>query len=279
MTLLRQVASAGAFVLALVAVLAGPVWVHGKSLSEQKIIIAGTGDSQTLLRIMARAFEKRHPDVAIEIPDSIGSSGGIKAVVAGKISLARVARPLKQKEKKFNLTYKPFAKSPIAIVVHPSVTDIDNLNAKQITGIYSGRITDWAQLGAPAGKIYPITRESGDSSKTVLNRLLPGFKEITQPVAKEIYTTPETVEALTEHKNTIGFIPLSMTMGTDLRILKVDGVYPSAENTKCGDYRYVVPFGIVHRGALKGLSKEFVDFPHSREGEKIIQEYGAVPVG
>ena len=174
----------------------------------QKIIVGGTGDSQVLLRALARAFETTFEGSHIEVPDSIGSSGGMKALAAGKVDLARVARPLKEREKKADVTYHLFAKSPVVFVVHPSVTGCDNLATEQLIGIYSGKFKNCEQVGAGHGKIYAVAREAGDSSLKVLNKQIPGFKDITQPKAKVIYSTPETVEALANHRNTFGFLSM-----------------------------------------------------------------------
>ncbi len=250
-----------------------------KGFDGQKIIVGGTGDSEALLGKVASALEEKLGGGEIEVPESIGSSGGIKALKAGKIDLARVARSLKETEKAPDINFRIFAQSPIVLVVHPSVKGIDNLSTMQIIGIYSGEITDWAQLGAERGKIYAITRERGDSSLTILNKHIVGFKDITDPVAKVVYKTPDTVTTLTEHRNTIGFLPMSAAKETALRILKVDGVYPSMENVLSGKYKLLVPFGIVSRGEPEGLSRRFIDFLYSEEGKRIIAEMGTVPVG
>lgn len=245
--------------------------------SVSKIIVGGTGDSQELMRALAKALMEKLGSGVIEVPNSVGSNGGIKAVSDGQIDLARVARPLKEDEKKLGLTYQLFAKSPVVFVVNPSVADINNITTEQLIGIYSGEIRDWNQLGIQAGKIYPITRESGDSSLLVMEEKLPEFAKIKTSIAKVIYLTPEAVAALTGHKGTIGFVPLSMAVGTKLKILKINGIYPSSENVINGKYEMVIPFAIVYKEQPKGLAKSFVDFLYSEDGQKIINEMGAVP--
>jgi len=242
-----------------------------------KIIVGGTGDNQELLRAAAKTLEKKLGGGEIEVPESIGSGGGIMALAAGKIDLARVARPLKKNEKKYGFTYHAFAKSPVVFVVHSSVIGIDNITTRQIIDLYSGKYTKWEQLGAKEGRIYVITREPGDSCLITLNKILPGFEEIDKPTAKVVYSTPEVVDILEKHRKTIGFLPMSATVGTDLRILKVDGVYPSPENIKNGKYQLVVPFGIVCKGEPRGLAKRFIEFLYSAQGKQIVAEYGAVP--
>lgn len=246
--------------------------------SGQKIVVSGTGDSQELLRDLAGVLMGKLGGGIIEVPESIGSGGGLRALAAGKADLARVARPLMEKEKGPGLTYDLFALSPIVFVVHPSVADIDGLDTEQILEIYSGRAIRWEDLGARSGKIYPVIREAGDSCLTVIQERLPGFREIDRPAAKVCYTTPEAVETLAAHKNTLGFLPASAAMGTGLKILKVNGVYPSPENVRSGKYALAIPLALVYRGTPVGLTKAFVDFLHDPAAERIITEYGALQV-
>jgi phosphate transport system substrate-binding protein len=245
--------------------------------SGQSITIAGTGDCQSLLRVLAKAFNKSFEDARIRIPDSIGSSGGIKALIDGKVDLARVARPLKPHEQKKGLSYHLFAKNPVVFVVHPDVKSLDNLDVGQIIDIYAGKTNRWEQLGGSQGKIYALTREPGDSSLSIINGQVPGFKDIAKSAAKVYFSTPETVEALVRHKNTIGFIPLTEVKGTGLRVIKVNAVSPSVENVTMGKYKLTTSFAIVSKGKLSGFAKTFVNYLYSAPGRVIITEFGAIP--
>ncbi len=246
--------------------------------SISKIVIVGTGDSHDLLRALAKAMMGKNSGIQIEVPESIGSTAGIKAVISGKADLARVARPLKDSETNAGLTQQIFANTPVVFATHPDINGIDSITTEQILGIYSGKIKDWSQLGAKPGKIYPLTREQGDSALRVLNEMLPGFTDVnTVNNAKVVYLTPATVATLQEHKQTIGFVPLSAIVKTNLKILKINGIEPSAKNVLSGEYKYLIPLGIVHKGSLQGLAKSFVDFLYSPEGQKIITTMGAMP--
>jgi phosphate transport system substrate-binding protein len=254
------------------------VFTAAAASGQQRIVVGGTGDSQKLLRKIAAIFEENFKNTVIEVPDSIGSGGGIRAVAAGRIDLARVARPFLKKEEKLGLTYRPFALCPISFVVHQSVTGVETITTDEIIGIYSGRITEWKELGGAKGKIYPIIREPGDSCMRVLEERLSGFSEIVHPKAYIVYTTPETIKVLSLHKNTFGFLPLAMIKNTNLKILKVNGIVPSPDNIRNGQYRLTVPFGIVYKGKPEGLSKRFIDFLFSEKAKEIIMEYGTLPL-
>ena len=243
----------------------------------ETIIICGTGDSQELLRSLARAYEKGHRGTSITVPDSIGSGGGVRETASGNCDLGRVARPLKKKEEKYNLSYKAFAISPVVFVVNPNVK-VNSLTTDEINAIFSGKITMWNEVGGHKGRIYVANREPGDSSRSVLEKKMQGFKDIKDSVGKIIFSTPETTETIRQYKNTIGYTSFASATAAGLKVISRDGVAPSTENVRSGSYQTVSPFGIVWKGELKGLSKSFVDYLYSTEGKKIITQYGAVTV-
>lgn len=245
-------------------------------LCADRITIPGTGDSQELLRAMAAAFGKKHPNVVIDVPDSIGTSGGIKAVLAGQAQIARVARPPRDKEQKEQLRYEAFAYSAVAFATSAGVEGVSGLTFRQILGIYGGTVTNWKEVGGRDGTIYVMNREEGDSSRTVLEDAIPGFKELT-PVGERVYTTPDAVKTLRTYPNTIGYVPLASLRGSGLAPLVVNGVAPQEETVRDGRYPLVVPLGFVWREELRGALREFLLFVKSKDGQKLLRANGAVP--
>ncbi|BBO82310.1 phosphate-binding protein [Desulfosarcina ovata subsp. sediminis] len=243
----------------------------------QPLVIAGTGDSQALLYMLAGQLMKRHPEYQIEIPDSIGSGGGIKGLLQKRFELVRTARPLKAKEQDGTLVENPFALSPIAFCTHPSVTGVDNLTSTQVIGIYTGVIANWKQVGGQPAPIYPVDREAGDSSRTILERNMENFKAA-RSVAKIFYSTPEAAEAIAGHKYTIGFLPLGLARSLYLNILSIDGVSPGRDSLRNGQYPYFSIFYLVSHVGCSKTAKAFVDYVYSPEAVEIIKEHGLVPM-
>ncbi len=245
--------------------------------SSHVLVIPGTGDSQVLLHNLAQLYAKNRPGITVEIPESIGSGGGVKSVITGKNEIARVARPLTEKESVQGLKSHIFAHAPIVFAVNPGVAEAANLSFEQIIGIYSGKIQQWDGLGG-VGKIYAMNREEGDSSRTVLEKLIPGFKEISVPAGSTVYSTPEAVQTLLTSPNTIGYLPMSAIIGTGLKMLRVQDVAPSAANVRQKKYQLVVPFALVWKETLSPLAKDFLDFLSSPAARKFMLENGAIPV-
>lgn len=244
----------------------------------QKITVGGTGDSQQLIQKLAQTLLKKLKGGDIEVPDSIGSSGGIRALAEDRIDLARTARPLRQNEKRQGLSERIFAYTPVVFATHPSVTAIDNLSSQEVLDIYSGKIKNWVDVGSIDHKIYVVTREPGDSSLTILQEKLEGFKNINSSHAKTIYNTRDTIEALKNHRFTIGFATYSEIKNSKLRVMKLDGVFPSIENILNGRYKLMTPLSVVYKQEPTGLVRSFTDFLFSEEGKKIITDFGSIPI-
>ena len=241
------------------------------------VVIAGTGDSQKMLRLLGLEYCRTHPNVLIEVPESVGSSGGIKALLEGRCDLARMGRPLTAKESFYNLSYLLFAKSPIVFAVHENVGSIENLTKKMLLDIYAGRIRFWEALGAFSGKIYIANREKGDSSRNVIESVIPAFARIDPFAGKILYTTPEVARVLSTYENTFGYLPLSAVLEKNVRVLNFAGVPATPATVQSKTYPLVVPLGLVWHGVLDHVAADFVTFIGSSAGAKIILDSGAYP--
>jgi phosphate transport system substrate-binding protein len=262
----------------LVVSLVALLLASGAASAQDKVTLCGTGDSQALLRAVGAAFEKANPGTTVVVPDSVGSDGGVKAAAARECDFGRVARALKEQENSLGLTYKVFAFSPVVFVVDPQV-GVENLTAKQIVAVYSGKATTWTEVGGRGGVITVVGREAKDSSRGELNRKLEGFKAVESPVGLTAGTTPEAVELLAKSRSAIGYLPATMARNLPLKVIKVDGVAPSAANVVQGTYGIATPFGLVWKGELSAVASRFYQFLSGPEGRKLMIDAGVVPAG
>jgi len=240
------------------------------------IVICGTGDSQALLRHLAAAYEELHPDMTVEVPDSIGSNGGIKATAAGKCDLGRVSRPLKENEKELNLSYLLFARSPVVFLVNATVREVKSITEAQAVAVFSGTITNWSELGGRHEKIYVANREKGDSSLSVIENHIPAFKEIKKQAGQTLYTTPDNIATISRYRNTIGYGPLAEAeTQPNILVLRLNDIAPDRKNVLDGTYRLVTPFGLVWKNEAPPSVKNFIDFLYSPAAERIMAGHGA----
>lgn len=108
-----------------------------------KITLAGSTSVAPLMDVMKDEYVKLNPDVTIEIQES-GSSAGIQSAMEGATEIGMSSRELKEDEAK-ELTSKQIAMDGIAVIVNKNNT-IDNLTSEQIQSIYTGDVTDWADV-------------------------------------------------------------------------------------------------------------------------------------
>lgn len=243
------------------------------------LIISGTGDSEALLRAVAARFIEDNPDVLVEVPDSIGTSGGIKAVLAGKAALARTARPLREEEKALGLQELVFATAPVVFAVHPSVTGVAGLTAAQALDVFSGKIKNWSELGGAPGPISRVIREMPETSRAVLNAAIPGFETLGAEGQAVAYSTPEAVTLVAGHAGTIGYFSLPAMAGGGLRTLAYNGALPTAEALSQGLYPLTIPFALVYKSPLSPAAARFIEALRSPNAATLMVRFGCLPLG
>ncbi len=131
------------------------------SLQAADLSVVGTGDGIDLLRALGAAYTADHPDTNVIVPPSIGSGGGVAAVGSNKEVLARVARPLSDSEKEAGLIATPVFRLPSAFFVHRSA-GVSSLTNAQLADIYSGKVTNWRDVGGQDMRIKVVRREDQD---------------------------------------------------------------------------------------------------------------------
>lgn len=256
-------------------------FLNPQPVNAEVLEIPGTGACQVLLRGVARAFNAKYPDHQVVVPSSIGSSGGIRAVRDDRAILARVAQPLKGKEKTYGLRYLVFAQDMVVFAVGAKVT-VRNLTTAQLLDLYSGKITNWREVGGKSGLVRLLVRQPGDSSLLVIQEHLPAFQKITfPPSAKSIHTDPKLLDMVQKYKHSLCWLTFSALKGAHSPVypLALDGVAPTPENAQSHKYKLLEPYALIFKEErLNDLAKIFLDFIFSKECQQLMKEYGVIPV-
>jgi phosphate transport system substrate-binding protein len=244
------------------------------------LVFAGSGTNLPLVRVLSREFQRSHPGITIDVPASIGSASGIRAVADGAIAIGLISRPLKENEKRLGLDVVTYARTPLVIGVHPTVAE-ENISYAEIIDIYQGKKRNWKG----GREIIVLTREPGDSTIEEMARGVPGFREVYEESQKSkrwttILKDLEMNQALANTPGAIGFSDLGALTVERHRIkpLRVNGVAPTIRNTQEGRYPLAKPLMFVYRkGKLSPAAREFLAFVLSREGAKIMRASGYLP--
>ena len=235
------------------------------------IIAAGSTSVQPYAEVLAEEYMALHPGAEIDIQGG-GSAAGIEAAQSGTADIGMSSRALNDAEK--SLWHVEIAKDGLAVIVNPSNT-IKNLTLNQIRDIYTATITDWSQVGGPKSKIHIIAREEGSGTRSSFVDLVMDKAEIT-PKAIVEDSNGAVRQLVADDPNAIGFISLGLVT-EKVKAISLGGVAATRENIMNGSYRLSRPFLFITRGQPTGLTKQFIDFTLSKEGQKLLSNEGLIP--
>lgn len=238
------------------------------------ISISGSTSVGPLAEKLAEKYKEKN-NVNIEI-NQIGSSAGITNAVNGVSEIGMSSRDLKEEEKA-SLQETVIAYDGIVVVTHPS-NHVKNLTITQVKDIFTGKITNWKEVGGDDLEIVVVSREDGSGSRDAFQEIV-GYSSgelvrnsIIASGNGNIKTTVAT------NKHAVGFISFEY-IDESINTVSINGVEATAENVLRQKYSLSRPFLFVHKEEnLSDEGKKFIDFILSSEGQKIVRETGAIPV-
>jgi phosphate transport system substrate-binding protein len=255
--------------------------LDGTSRAED-LVIPGCGNPEYVLGQLAQAFNARQSQHRVVVPPSTGTAGALRDVGEGLSPLGRVGRMLKDDERKQGFLYVSLGRDPVVIAGGAGVT-VRNLSTSQLVDIYSGKITNWSDLGGKAAPIRAVGRENSDASRQAVARVIKAFKDITfGPGVKIVNLDPQLLALLDRYPSSLGFLNRSALAACTTRVvhLALDGVDPTPENLERGSYPAWVELGLIHKpNGLTPAARAFLDFIRSPEGERMLRRYGILPPG
>ncbi len=181
--------------------------------------------------------------------------------------------------------YTPIGTEAFVFFVHKD-NPIDDLTTEQIKEIYSGKITNWEQVGGKNEKIAAFQRNEGSGSQSMLERFMgdvPIMEAPTEMVNDLMSGIIEKVSNYKSKSNSIGFSFRYYVEGIiknpDIKMLSIDGVAPTAENIKNGSYPIVTPiYAVTYEENTNENVDKLLDWILSEEGQYIIEETGYVGI-
>lgn len=236
------------------------------------MIVAGSTSVQPYAEVLAEEYMIMNPESPIDIQGG-GSSAGITAAQTQSAAIGMSSRSLQADE--LDLWQIEIAIDGLVLIVNPK-NSIENLSLDQIHDIYSGDITQWSQLGGSSSKINLIAREEGSGTRSAFTELVMGEEEIS-PKAIVQDSNGSVMQLVAGDPNAIGFISLGL-VNDQVKALDLDGVEASGENIMNKTYTLARSFLFVSKDEPTGLTKSFIDFILSSEGQKLLSDEGLIPI-
>lgn len=234
----------------------------------------GSTSMEKVVGALGEAFMEANPDTTFTY-NPTGSGSGIQAVQEGRCDIGLSSRALKDAEKEAGLTETVLAYDGIAMIVNPA-NPVEDLSLEQIADIYTGKITNWSEVGGNDSQIVLIGREAGSGTRG-------GFEEIVGVVdacqyRQELSSTGDVITTVAQNPDAIGYASLAAVKDT-VKALKVAGVTPTEATVKDGTYTIQRPFVLATKTGekLNDVAQAFFDYVTSAEAGEIIAAAGAVP--
>ena len=233
----------------------------------------GSTSMKSVIGALGEAFQNANSGVTFTY-NPTGSGSGIQAVSEGRCDIGLASRSLKDDEKSSGLTETVLAYDGIAVVVSPE-NPVSDLTLAQIADIYTGKITNWKDVGGNDAEIVLIGREAGSGTRD-------GFESITGTTdacqyRQELTSTGDVITTVAQNPNAIGYASLASVKDT-VKALAVEGVTPSEETVKDGSYLVQRPFVLVTKEGveLSAAAQDFFNYITSAEANEIIAGAGVV---
>lgn len=240
----------------------------------------------------AEQYQGDHPDIRISVTGG-GSGTGIAALLNGTVDIANASRKIKDEEiaQAQSNGVEPvehiIARDAIAVIVNPK-NPVSKLTLQQISDIYSGKHTNWQEVGGEDRPIVRLSRETNSGThvyflETVL-RL--GSKEDKTLFSMDTLLLPSSegiISEVRDNPNAIGYDGLGY-VPDDLKTIAIaeeeGGTYvlPSIETVNNKSYAIARDLYMYTDGEPTGIVKEYLDWILSNEAQMIVAELGFVPV-
>ena len=266
--------------------LSAAVLVSSMAFAEEKITVKGSDTMVILAQRWAERYMGKYPEVTIQVTGG-GSGTGISALVNGTTDICNSSRPMKQSERdKLKSRYGSLgveiktARDGLSIYVNEA-SPITEISLQQLKGVYSGKITNWKDLGGQDAKIIIYGRENNSGTYVYFkdNVLEGGDYSSTM---QSMPGTAAVVNAVAKDKAGMGYG--GAAYGKGIRELKVKkeanspAYAPTLENIKSGNYPISRYLFMYVKNKPSGALKAYIDWILGDDGQKIVSEVGYFPI-
>ena len=238
------------------------------------IKLAGSTSMEKLCEAMAESFMEKNPGVTVTV-EYTGSGAGLESLAAGSVDIGNASRGLKDEEKASGAVENIVAIDGIAVITNKSCS-IKDVTSKDLAKIYTGEITDWAELGGEEQPIIVIGREAGSGTRDAFEELLE-VKDVCA-YAQELDSTGAVLAKVGTTPGAIGYVSLDVVDDT-VSELKIDGVEPTEEEILAGKYMLQRPFVMATKGEISGqneLVQAWFNYINSDDGKEVIKQVGLI---
>ena len=250
----------------------------GESGPSGKVTVSGSAALLPLAKDAAQKFKAKNDQVSITL-NAGGSGTGLKQVSEGSVDIGNSDVFAKEKlpeAKAAELVDHKVAVTVMAPVVSKEInTNVKSLTKAQLQDIFTGKVTNWKDVGGPDQAVVLITRPSTSGTRALFTKYALDGKEELSNKSMETDDSGTLVQTVSQTKGAIGYVALSYLMNNNtVTPLAIDGVGPTLDNVYNGKYPV---WGYEHmytKGEATGAVKAFIDFIMSKDYSADIEKQG-----
>lgn len=238
------------------------------------ISLAGSTSMEKLCEAMSESFMNKYEGITVTA-EYTGSGAGLESLAAGSIDIGNASRGLKDEEKAQGEVENVVAIDGIAVIADKDNKVVD-ITSDDLGKIYKGEITNWSDLGGENQSIVVLGREAGSGTRDAFEELLEIKDQCNY--AQELDTTGAVLAKVATTPGAIGYVSLDVVDDTVSEV-KLNGVEPSEEKIKAGEYMLSRPFVMATKGEISeqnDLVKTWFDYIKSDEGKEVIKSVGLI---
>ncbi len=244
---------------------------NGEAALSGTLNLSGSTTVLPLAQEAAEMFMERNPGVTVNVQGG-GSSVGISNVAEGVVDIGNASRGLKDEEKSLGLVDHEIALDVIVAIVHKDVP-VDGLDSDQVYGIFTGKVTNWKDVGGPDKAITVAVRDEASGTREMFDEKALRKEK---PPAGAIETNSNGImrQFVSSTPFSIGYISLGYLDGS-VKALKYDGVEGSKAAAVGKTYPLSRYLHMFTKGEATGLARAFIDFVLSDEFQNgvVAEEY------
>jgi len=242
------------------------------------IIINGSGSALDMMKPMIAAFQKTNKDVSITMNKPLGSSGAVKALLAGALDMVASSKPLKPEEIARGAQQQIYGKTPLVIIAEKNVHKTD-ITTQELEDIYTGKTTTWPN-GEP---IRLIVRPHEDVDSKILSTLSSGMAGAMNAVRSRpgmiiAVTDPESNKAVSNTPGGFGATGMTSIIVEKLPVssLTLNGIAASPKTLASGAYPLSKEISIVTTPKTSPTARRLISFLLSPQGRAIAAKTGVL---
>ena len=256
------------------------------ALAGKPISIKGSDTMVIMNARLAEAFMAKHPGTSIQVTGG-GSGVGIAALINGTTDIAAASRPIKTSEvdklkaRFATVAYaNPIARDGLSVYLN-SANPVKELTLAQIRDIYTGKVTNWKQVGGNDAQILLYSRENSSGTYAYFKENVLLNKDYS-PRAQTLQGTAGVVNAVAKDPNGIGYGGAAYAKGIKFAAVRKDdkspAYVPSLETVRSGQYPISRYLYLYTRVKPSGDMKAFIDWATGPEGQALVSKVGYFPV-